>query len=260
MTRLNAVLNPFEYVGKKAARGATVALTFGALLLGGCASGITGKAPLSAAPQVHPDNVYVYTFAVTPDQVKLDTGGVAQKLKSQLSGASTDAEQAEAASEVREALANELVQKLQSMGLRAIRSDVPPPADQNVLIVQGSFVKVDEGSRRRRIVIGLGAGKSEVGASVQVLYKPAGGAPALMQSFDASADSGKMPGVAETAGVGAVAGRAATSAAVGGGLHGVAEAKHATLAAVAKKLGDSVAKQVGEIGVSQGWLAADRVN
>ncbi|QCP52568.1 DUF4410 domain-containing protein [Trinickia violacea] len=259
MTRLNIVLTSFEFVGKKAARCATVALTFGALLLGGCASGITNQAQYSAQPQLHPDSVYVYTFRVMPDQVKLDTSGVAQKLKAQMSGASPEAEQAEAAMEVREALTSEVVQKLQAMGLRVIRSDSPPPADQNVLIVQGSVSKADEGNRRRRVVIGLGAGKSEVAASVQVLYKQAGGAPMFVQSFDASADSGKMPGVAETAGVGAAAGHVATSAAVGGGLHGIGEVKHATLTAVSEKLADKIAKQVGEIGVSQGWMAADRV-
>jgi hypothetical protein len=259
MTRLNIVLTSFEIAGKKAARGATLALTFGALLLGGCASGITNQAQYSAQPQVHPDNVYVYTFAVAPGQVKLDTGGVAQKLKAQMSGASPEAEQAEAAAEVREALTNEVVEKLQAMGLRVIRSDVPPPADQNVLIVQGSVVNADEGNRRRRVVIGLGAGKSEVGARVQVLYKPVGAPPMFVQSFDANADSGKMPGIAETAGVGAAAGHVATSAAVGTGLHGIGEVKHATLTAVSKKLADKIAKQVGEIGVQQGWMAADRV-
>jgi hypothetical protein len=81
----------------------------------------------------------------------------------------------------------------------------------------------------------------------------------LVESFDASADSGKMPGIAETAGVGAVAGHAATSAAAGAGLKGYTEAKHATLAAVAKKLGESIATQVAQTGVSQGWMAADRV-
>ncbi|TKC87851.1 DUF4410 domain-containing protein [Trinickia terrae] len=258
MTRLNIVFNSFGFagfVGKKAARFATVALTFGGLLLGGCASGITNQAQFSAAPQVHPDNIYVYAFGLDPAQVKLDSGGVVKKLMSQPG----DAEQIEAATGVRESAANAIVQKLQSMGLRAIRSDVPPPADQNVLIVQGSFAKVDEGNRRRRVVIGLGAGKSEIGATVQVLYKPAGGAPLVVQGFDASADSGKMPGIAETAGVGAAAGHVATSAAVGTSLKGYSEVKHATLAAVAKKLGDSVAKQVAQVGVTQGWMAADRI-
>jgi hypothetical protein len=252
------VLTSLEIVGKKAVHGATAVLAFGALLLGGCASGVPNQNSLSAQSQVHPESVYVETFAVTPDQVKLDAGGVMKKLKSQFSDASAQTQQVDVAAQVREALANELVQKLQAMGLRVIRSDVPPPAGQNVLIVQGRFVKVDEGSRRRRVVIGLGAGKSEVGASVQVVYQPAGGAPIVLQRFDANADSGKMPGIAETAGVGAVAGRVTTSAAVGGGLHGVGEAKHVTLEAVSKRLAGSIAEQVGDLGVSQGWMTAGR--
>jgi hypothetical protein len=232
----------------------------GTVLLGGCASGVTNPSALDAKPQPRPDTLYVYPFALRPDQVELDTAGIVKKLQSGLGGASGAAEQAEAAAEVQGALADAIVQKLQAMGLRAIRANVPPPPGQNVLMVEGAFVKVDEGNRRRRVVIGLGAGKSEVGASVQVLYQPALGAPAVVQRFDAAADSGHMPGVAETAGVGAAAGRLATSAAVGGGLHGLSEKKHASLTALAGKMADSIAKQVAQVGVSQGWLAADRID
>src|SRR5258708_22062561 len=103
------------------------------------------------------------------------------------------------------------------MGLDAIRADSPAPVDQNVLIVQGSFETIDAGNRRRRILVGLGAGKSQVGTSVQVLYQPAGEAPRFIQSFEAKADSGKAPGVAGTAGIGAAAGPVAASAAPRGG-------------------------------------------
>ncbi|MBC8831786.1 DUF4410 domain-containing protein, partial [Escherichia coli] len=71
--------------------------------------------------------------------------------------------------------------------------------------------------------IGLGAGKSEVGASVTVVFRPASGTPQPLGTFSASANSGHMPGMVETAGVGAAAGRLATSAAVGAGMHGVSE-------------------------------------
>jgi hypothetical protein len=107
---------------------------------------------------------------------------------------------------VREQVADEIVHQLQAMGLHAVRTDAPAPADQNVLLVQGSFDTIDAGNRRRRTLIGLGAGKSEVSSSVRIVYQPAGGAPRVVQSFTANADSGKMPGIAETAGVGAAAG------------------------------------------------------
>jgi hypothetical protein len=109
-------------------------------------------------------------------------------------------------------------------------------------------------------LIGLGAGKSEVGASVQILYQPADGSPVPLQSFSADADSGHMPGVAETAGVGAAAGHLATSAAAGAALHGVSEVKRDSISADAKKLADSIAKQVAATSAANGWMSAERVD
>lgn len=238
----------------KGARRIFAGLAF-AVLLSGCAGTITNTSQAAAQSEVRPDTVYVYTFDSSPDQVKLDNTGILHKLKSQMSGTSSAEAQSADAVEVREQVANEIVHQLQSMGLRAVRSDVPAPADQNVLMVKGSFDAIDAGNHRRRMLVGLGAGKSEVSTSVQILYKPAGGAPRLVQSFDASADSGKAPGALETAGVGAAAGHIATSAALTGGLHGVSETKHTSVSSDAKRLADSVAKQVAQIGVSEGWMS-----
>jgi hypothetical protein len=249
------MLTSVKFLKKNAARFACVAMVCCGALLTGCASGSIDHASETNTPvHVRPDNIYVYTFDASPDQVKLD-GGMMQKVKTQLEGSSAAQKQAADAAAVREQVANEIVHQLQSMGLRAIRSDVPAPADQNVLLVQGSFDTIDSGNRRRRMLIGLGAGKSEVTSSVQILYKPAGGAPRLVQTFNASADSGKAPGMVETAGVGAAAGSVATSAAAGGGLHAVTETQRAGVSADAKRLADAVAKQIGEIGVSGGWLS-----
>ncbi len=195
------MLTSVSFLKKNAARFACVAMVCGSALLTGCAGGSINNATQSRVePQVRPDNIYVYTFDSSPEQVKLDNGGMLKKLKAQLDGSSTAQKQTADAIAVREQVANEIVQQLQSMGLRAIRSDVPAPADQNVLLVQGSFDTIDAGNRRRRVLIGLGAGKSEVSSSVQILYKPAGGTARLVQSFNASGDSGKAPGMAETAG------------------------------------------------------------
>lgn len=249
-----------QFVRNQGARGALAAVVVLCTLLAGCAGGVTNTAQYSGQPQVRPDNIYVYSFDSTPDQVKLDNGGLLQKVKSQFDGTSAEQKQAQEAAEVREQVANEIVRQLQAMGLRAIRADIPAPADQNVLLVQGKFDTIDSGNRRRRILIGLGAGKSELSTSVQLLYKPAGGTPRLVQSFDASADSGKMPGMAETAGVGAAAGHLATSAAAGAGLHGVSETRHGGAAGNAKKLAESIARQVAEIGKTQGWMPEEHTN
>jgi hypothetical protein len=254
---MSTSVNVVSFVRNNATRFVCVTMVCCAALLSGCAgSSIRNASEASAQPSVRPDNIYVYTFDANPDQVKLD-GGMLQKLKTQIEGSSTAQKQVADADQVREQVANEIVHQLQSMGLHAVRSDVPAPADQNVLLVQGSFDTIDSGNRRRRILIGLGAGKSQVSSSVQILYKPAGGAPRLVQSFTAHADSGKAPGMAETAGVGAAAGVVATSAAVGGGLHAVSETKRAGVSADAKRLGEAVAKQIAQIGVSGGWLSTE---
>jgi hypothetical protein len=250
------MFNLVNFVRKNAARLVCATLIGCSALLSGCAgSNITNASAVSAQSQGRPDTIYVYTFDADPDQVKLD-GGMLQKLKTQLQGSSAAQKQVADADQVREQVANEIVHQLQSMGLHAIRSDVPAPADQNVLLVQGSFDTIDSGNRRRRMLIGLGAGKSQVRSSVQILYKPAGGAARLVQSFTADADSGKAPGMVATAGVGAAAGVVATSAAVNGGLHAVSETKRAGVSADAKRLADAVAKQIAQIGVDGGWLSS----
>ncbi|MBN3767710.1 DUF4410 domain-containing protein [Burkholderia sp. Ac-20365] len=244
----------------KTIRSASAALAFSAMLLSGCAAAsVTNTTQYSTLTQANPQNVYVYTFASNPESVKLDNSGLVHKLSASFSGASQAASQTQEAAAASDALTDEVVAKLQSMGMHAIRTDAPPPADQNVLIVEGAVGSIDAGNHRRRTLIGLGAGKSEVTAHVQVLYKPAGGMPQLVQTFDADANSGHMPGVAETAGVGAAAGHIATSAAVGGALHVGSEHKGDTVTSDAKKLADSVAKQVAQIGAAQGWMSGDLV-
>ena len=143
------MLNAIRFIARKGARGASAAVIVLCTLLAGCAGGVSNTAQYSAQPQVRPDNIYVYSFDSTPDQVKLDNGGMIQKVTSQFNGTSTAQKQAQEAAEVREQVANEIVHQLQSMGLRAIRSDVPAPADQNVLLVQGKFDTIDSGNRRR---------------------------------------------------------------------------------------------------------------
>ncbi|CAG4894791.1 DUF4410 domain-containing protein [Paraburkholderia saeva] len=238
---------------------AGTALVAGSLLLTGAASAATNATQASAAPLARADVIYVYAFDATPGEVKMDSG-MGQKLKIAMSGESSAQKQDQTAVDTRVQVANEIVRELQSMGLNAVRVDGPAPANQNALIVEGNFQTIDEGSRRRRILIGLGAGKSEVGASVQILYKPANGSPMPLQSFSADANSGHMPGVAETAGVGAAAGHVATAAATGGSLHGASEMKGDSVAGDAKKLADSIAKQLAAASVANGWMSAEHTD
>ena len=243
-----------NFLVNKAKRVAGTVFLAGALFASGCASATTAVQTNGPLPQLHADVIYVYAFDAAADQVQLDNSGMMQKLKTMASGETSAQQQQQAALQTRERLADQLVSELQKMGLPAVRMDGPAPAGRDALIVEGRIDTIDAGSHRRRMLIGLGAGKSEVGATVAVLFQPANGAPQPLLSFEAKADSGHMPGMAETAGVGAAAGHVATAAAVGGGLHGASEAKHDTLSSDAGKLARSIAKQVAQVSTQNGWV------
>ncbi|AFQ50052.1 DUF4410 domain-containing protein [Burkholderia cepacia] len=241
-----------------AKRLTSAALIASALVMTGCAStaattAATATPVARTLPQVHATVVYVAAFDADATGVKVD-GGMIGKLTTLASGSSSDEQRQQTALKTRAQLADALVRELRAQGIPALRADGPVPNDRDALVVQGRFDTIDAGNRRRRILIGLGAGRSEVGASVAVLFQPAHGAPQPLDAFSASANSGHLPGMVETAGVGAVAGRVATSAAVGAGLHGASEAKHDTVASDTDRLARSIAKQFAAKNTTHAWV------
>lgn len=66
----------------------------------------------------------------------------------------------------------------------------------NSLEIEGQFLSIDEGNRTKRVVIGLGAGRTDVKTLVQV-YDARFGTRRLLEKFDADAKSGRKPGMAE---------------------------------------------------------------
>ncbi|SDD03473.1 DUF4410 domain-containing protein [Paraburkholderia lycopersici] len=245
-----------HFLVNKARRIAGTAFLAGALVASACASAATTVQTNGPLPQLHADVIYVVAFDAAAGQVQLDSTGMLHKLETMANGESPAQRQQQAALQTRERLADQLVSELQKMGLPAVRMDGPAPAGRDALIVEGHIDAMDAGSSRRRMLVGLGAGKSEVGATIALLFQPAsGGMPQPLMSFEAKADSGYMPGMAETAGVGAAAGHIATAAVAGGGLHGASEAKHDTLSADAGKLAHSIAKEVAQVSTQNGWMA-----
>ena len=243
---MQTVFQPFQSLQRHASRLTIAAIAATSMLMAGCASATTmisdASVPVALA-HAPADVIYVRGFDVSANQVRVDDN-VMHRVKAMATGNAGALSQDQTAIDARNAVADEIVRELQAKGLHAVRIDGPVPAKANTLIVEGRFDKIDEGKSRRRMLIGLGAGKSDVSVSVQVLYQPAHGAPVPVELFQTSADSGHMPGIAETAGVGAAAGALTNAAAVGAGVHGATEVKRDSVAAEAKRVGDAVAKQV----------------
>jgi hypothetical protein len=200
-----------------------------------------------------PARILVYDFAVNAQEVKEYQGIMRQQPTIK------DAAERERllAQEVKDALAEEMVNALRPLGFVVERVARGTAATGNDLIVDGQFLTVDEGNPLHRLVVGFGTGASTVQTRVQV-YQTAEARKLL--EFTTQSDSSKLPGAAPALGVGAVAqggvtaGMAVTNAAVSG-----VKTYKSDVARMGAASGDQVARYLSEFFAKQGWIRADQV-
>jgi len=219
----------------------------------GCASTHVSEQSPYAGPLPRPGMVFVYDFAVSPDEVKLDSGLSSEVKELMHKTSRTDQERA-VGRQVADALSRHLVKEIGNLGFPVSRAAGPPPAVGNNLAIKGQFISIDEGNRTERVVIGLGAGRTDVKTLVQ-LYEYRRGSPTFISRFQVDAKSGRKPGMAETLGAGAAAGHLAASAAVSAGATVVSEKYSASVEADAERTAKDIVKQLNAYFVQQGWLS-----
>jgi len=148
----------------------------------------TVRAPTNVA---RPERILVYDFAVSAQEVKEYQGIMRQQPTIK------DAAERERllAQEVKDALADELIEGLRSLGFRVERAKRGTPATGTDMLIDGQFLTVDEGNPLHSLVIGFGNGASSVQTQVQVYQGP--DARKIME-FTTQSDSSKMPGAAAT--------------------------------------------------------------
>jgi Domain of unknown function (DUF4410) len=198
--------------------------------------------------------VIVDRFAVSPEEVKLDDGLSAdvEELIKAKRGTSRTEQEVEAGHQVADAIADKLVVEIRDLGLAAERGDAVPAGTPNAVLIKGQLISIDEGNRTERVVIGLGAGRSDVRADAQV-YEVTPAGRQLIDQIEVNAKSGLTPGMAETMGAGAAAGHLLVSTAVSGGLHVVSEDVGANVVADADRAAKGIAKQLSALFGEQGW-------
>ena len=119
--------------------------------------------------------------------------------------------------QVANALAEKLVVEIRDLGLPAERGMGLPAGTATGLVISGQFVSVDQGNRTERVVLGLGAGRSDVRVRAQAFdVTPQG--RRLADEIEVDAKSGLQPGMAETMGAGALTGHFLTATLVSGSL------------------------------------------
>jgi hypothetical protein len=206
-------------------------------------------------PIPRPDHVYVSYFSITPDEVRLDSG-VGARISRAASDQPLNTQELKAAQDTQMVLAAGIVERLRKYGLPA-EIATNPPGGANDVLLQGQIVSIDQGNRTRRILIGLGAGKSTVSADAQLYHLTGTAPPRFMMAFEGQADSGRMPGAAETMGAGAAAQRIGTSTALTGATHAGAETRRTSDTAEAGSLANEIALRVGQFAVAQAWIPPD---
>jgi hypothetical protein len=216
------------------------------------------KMTLTQLPR--PDLILVYDFAVSPDEVKLDTG-LSAELKQKYEkykGTSRTAEEIKVGHKVADAVAKELVKKIRSYGLMADRGFGLPQGKGKTYLIKGQLLSIDEGNRTERVVIGLGAGRTSVQANVQ-MYELTPEGLKRVDDMRGTAKSGRKPGMGEMMGVGAIAGHLLTSTVISGTLAGATEMTSATVEADGKRLAEDIAADLGKFFVDQDWIPPDAV-
>jgi hypothetical protein len=150
-------------------------------------------------------------------------------------------------------MATELWQKINNLGLNAVRADQSLQVTPGSILITGYFVDINEGNRLRRNVIGLGMGESSLDSKIRVLAPSPSGYRELI-AFDAHADSGDMPGAAEMGPVGAAAGAGAAAVIATNAVVGGVKSYKSAATEQAKKMADKIAAQLAQYFAQQGWI------
>jgi len=209
--------------------------------------------PGQALPR--PARVLVEAFAVDPQQVSLDSG-VGPRLQARMSGADPEMAREGLAGDVQGAIAETLIKKIRKMGLDAEPARPGEIAQPGDLLVQGRITRITQGNRTRRLTVGFGAGKSEVDADAALVYALPGGGTTPLQSYTASSNSGRKPGMAAGASMAVGQGSAAPAALNGAmGVHG----ERPGVAGEGERAASHLARSMGQYFAAQHWIAASSV-
>jgi hypothetical protein len=219
--------------------------------LAGCASTQVADQSQYLGFLPKPTRVLVYDFAVSPDEVELDSGSAElDKLTRQTPRTQ---QEREIGRKVAEALSQHLLREIGALGIPVVRATPQGLTGTNDLVLKGQFISINEGSAAERVVIGLGMGRTDVKTMTQV-YGFLKGRKMLLDEFDVDAKSGSQPGMAETMGVGALMGHLAVSAAVSGGVAIGSEAFSANVEADVQRAAKVIAQQIKDFYLDQGWV------
>jgi len=229
----------------------SVPYVFALIVVAGCASTtVSNRQVLVNERLPRPSRILVYDFTATPADVPADAA-----IAGQYAPPSTPLsyEQIQAGRQLGAQIADDLAARIRDMGLPAVSALMDTPARVGDIVIRGYLISIEEGSTGKRMLIGFGAGGSELKTVVEGYQMTAKG---LRKLGSGTVDSGgsKGPGTVAPAAV-AIATGNPIGLIVTGGLKIYGEASGSSklegrAQATAKEIADTLKTRFEE----QGWI------
>jgi hypothetical protein len=164
---------------------------FAVVVAAGCASTkVANRQQLVTGQIPRPGEIWVYDFAATAADVPANSA-----LAGQTADTLQTPEQIATGRELGAEIAKQLVQQIQSMGMPAAQADAGTTPQINDLVIRGYLISVHQGSAAERMVIGFGAGASDLQTAVEGFQMTPQGLRKL-GSGTVDAGGAKSPGAA----------------------------------------------------------------
>jgi hypothetical protein len=237
--------------------------------------GATTEVPAGLSSGGLPPTIYVAPFATDAAQVQVDPGGPLTRLSNgqpllqrQHGGLlsslfnpqgsttqnpyQTSDQVSSAALQASTDMQKSIVKALQDKKIPATSAAFYSDGMTDSLLLTGQFLTIDQGSKTKRMAIGLGVGAANLDAQAQLRDLDLPQNPPILM-FHTQADTGASPGIL----VGGVAGAAVTgTAAIGAGVSGYRQSQSGT-GSMAENTADEIADYIQKFYQQQGWLPAD---
>ena len=232
-------------------RSSIVLGLFVLVAVAGCATTkVTKRQQLVTGEIPRPAHILVYDFAATPEDVPANSS-----LAGQYSAPSTPptAEQIAMGRQLGAEIATQLVEEIQGMGMPAERASRQTPLLLNDIMIRGYLVSIEQGSEAKRLVIGFGAGASEL-RTVAEGYQVTTQGLRKLGSGTVQSGGSKGPGaLLGIAGLAATGNPAGLIISTGIKVYGEASGK-STVKGRAQQTAKEIAKVLKERFQQEGWI------
>lgn len=200
----------------------------------------------------HPDFVLVHDFQYNAKEIKMDSGIVAQAVRDADTNETQTEQELAVGKSAAKALTSGIVDCLNKAGIKAYSAASGRKPTANTLVLKGKFIRISQGNRAVRVLVGFGFGNGDIKALAECTQDGQFIARALITTFGSL-----KPGLAvPIAGAGSsVIPLIASSAAAGG-----SELLLTTVEADANRAAKKIAEKIVQGYINHGWAPPDAIN